>query len=499
MTSLVGFRSSRRAKKSGKGGGGFTDSQAVALLTSSLGKNPTISDITSVQDRLKKLGSEEAQVADVKLKAQKVDMLNERVILSNGISDIESNLRNNLNSKAAGSFSNPYALSRDYAEQYSLAVEAVQARLDGLFESGRATQENIAALNEQKDKYMEKVKFYDNLRSSYYQQNSRGVPGPEDPTQYVYVPEVNPSTNKFSAVQIMKTSDLKDKGYMIADIKVQVAEGMGEGLPMAVPVHEVGKTDDGKPIMGATVGRINFRQEVKQGKSGSWSVSPNIIAQEEDEGWFGEKKDAAGNSISETNMTIRDAKKNGLKLGEANHYGFDSSDMESGSLLRSGSRVFYKTDTGKVLEVSGESTEAKFKTLANYLKNSGKDSQTISNTLHRERWVDSNFISKKLDPESKINNDSFSAPSTSSYGPFLPGTEPKSMSMPEPQKASFFSNRNVSTPMDNQPSSISLEGAFQNRTNAPNKPDAPKISSNVKNPAADIIGQGVSFFRKMLS
>lgn len=507
---LLGFRhlSSKiakgsTAKKSGRGGSsggggsgisGFTDAQAVSLYMSSLGKNPSLGDLNAVQDKIRQLPSQEAQIAVVKLEAQKSDFAQKVSLLQEGVNKTDSSLKASLNQVAAQSFNNPYALSKNYAEQYGLAIEDIQNQTDALIASGDATKADIETLNKQKSEYMDKVKHYNDFASSYYNVNSKGKIGPEDPTDYAYVAETNPATGKFSSVDIVRTADLKS-GYMLTDMPVQTLNGQGEGIKIAVPTHQIGVTADGKPKMGAQVGRITFSQVESPNKAGTGTVlSPDIRAVEGDQGWFGEKKDAQGNPISQVNATIRDARQKGLQLGDSNHYGFDSSDPGAGTVTQVGSRMFYKTDKGSIMEIQpdkaklaslgGSATlkdimESKRDVLANYLQNNGQDGQTIANTLDRIHYQTPDFISQ-VDPNNYINPDSFKIAPPPSAAPQQIGTPPVKQENWVAKSAGGLAE--------------TASKFFSGRAAAANKPDLAAESSNgILNPP-DILAKGAAFF-----
>lgn len=524
---LLGFR---RIKSSGGGGGGggrrrsgggggggggapnFTDAQVVSLISARLGSNPTQAEMAKAYQDLSMITGKaqpEAQIEMVKLETKSRELAEEQGDINSTVDQFDTELGTTLNQQASLSYGDPYALSGAYASEYSLAEEKIYAKIDDLMASGRGTESSIKALREKAKEYNGKAMHYGNLREAYYSLNADGKIGPATDTQYAYVPKINPATGKMSGVEILNIADLDTKKYMATDTSIKTFGGDGVPIKMYLPVTEIGRTEDDKPIMGATIGGITYKQQdINEGKKKNAlgmtisQMSDTLVAQKKDEGLnvlgFGISDD-----VKNFNSGIDDIRTNGFDVGAA--IGFDSKDPGNDKLIRSGSRWLYKNDAGQLMEIEGsdENTQGiigpqrqtKQQVLANYLRSIGKDDASIGRILEEKYQLGVKDI-PEISPDNFINENYFNkglpTPGVPQALPMRPTTPVGVAGQAAGQAigavaSKFFAGRQQTAP------------AAPSNPSTPNKPDvAPESSGGIKS-AGDIIAKGAKFFGGLLT
>lgn len=517
-----GGRSNGGRRSSGGGGGEapskFTDAQAVSIISARLGTNPTQAEMVKAYQDLSTItgkGQPEAQIEMVKLETKSRELAQEQGDINSGIDEMENTLGQNLNIQASSNFSDPFALSGAYAGEYGRAEEEVYAKIDDLMASGRGSEASISALRAKAKEYGEKAIWYGRLRQSYYSTPEGGTAGPVVDTQYAYVPRINPDTGKMAGVDIvdaatMNKDDNKNK-YMLTDMPVRTAGGAGKSIPLYLPITEVSRTLDDKPIMGAIFDGVTYKQKDLLGGKGTTAagapltkLSDGLVAEEADEGgvlgaW--KNQDAV-----DRNNRIKNARTNGLDLSQGMQ--FDSTDPGNDVIVQAGSKLFYKNSVGQMQEIDGAnegelsffngpgSTQKKTRkeVITGFLRSQGKDQKTIDRTLGQMYQLSVKDVSRFKQGDT-ISEGYFSkglpAPAPPAALPQRPMTNAGVAGQAAGQAigaaTKFFAGRAPAAP------------AAPSNPSVPNKPDvAPESSGGMKS-AGDIIAKGASFFGGLLT
>lgn len=300
-----------------------------------------------------------------------------------------------------------------------------------------------------------------------------------DPETMTLQVTTNPSTGVINDVKFVPRGNV-DKGYVETDIRMKVNDAVG-AIPVSINAIENGSTPAGTQRRMARLGDMKL--------FGTFEKSAEDDA-DIDKGEYGSYVLKA--DVKRGGLFRKDPEelKSGFLFSE---FRTDADDIESGAVVRRGTRLFYSADNGTLQEFGGKDYAEKVQNARSWLQTVG---DTNPDKVYYPRNVSDEYLTRPTADNGMRINASIGAPATRDpmAAPTLENTgssafEP--MQQEGTQDSFFTQNQSVEQP---QPQMSVEKPSFFGRKNRQNKPDQ---AIGGQSRVSEIIDKGKSFFRNV--
>lgn len=444
-------------------GGEFSNEEQIDGFLNTLRSMPQSSD---VMEKVADLENKKLQI-----KSKQNDMMYSKSLFEDNLNDaLRLEARNNYNNveNLVSSYLNVYADAEDKIDQY------ISDNVYKKYGTSAAIPQDILDL---KNKIKDKAKYYSTLNTFL---NIDGGEKRINTAGLAVKVDTNPISGNIISIDVVPRTELSSE-YMGTDIKAKMKNA---SVPIYINAQSAENTSQTNDVVKvARLGDINFRG-VKKLSGNKTDVTAETKTQGEDFG-IGELKaqnehmgpvDWVKSIFTDTPEEIRNdsldvARKDGINL---DNFKFDGNDIQNGSVVRKGNKLYYVQANGDMSEFDGKTMQERQENAQKYLSQIGEDVNKINTPKYAG---DEFFISKdgSYRVKNKIGADYFQA------------------STPTQNPAAVFSPTVQNQQTDN--GSLNIDSTFfGDRINRQNKPDA-----NIKGASTTAIDSGAATSESMIS
>jgi len=499
MPRLIGFQYTKKPVTSGGTSGGASSDQLLRIAEKAYlnqtryGEYGTVEDVQGFIDRLEKLPQTPdiiEKVADLRNKALQLESKKDDILQQKNIFDY--NLQVQLDEAARNNIKYPKSLIQEYARIYGEADANYDDQVLSHITQKYGTKGEIPndVLNTRRD-LKEKATWYSTIINAYNRYGKLDTKG------YAFQIDTNPTNGNIVHVNIVPSGEVDKSNYMRANVGVKVSDDMPEAnIPMYLRTNDIGRTEDGMTVKGALLGNLMYKEGIDV--SGSRSRSLNELQLEKDKiglrdtlsFWSNSEKEARNKAIDQINS-------NGVDFSTGD-YKYDNLDIPKNSVVSVGKRLFYNTDKGDLLEISGKTNEEKQQNLSGYFSANQLDLKNILPYTTTSDYL------KSVDDTPRIKgkiDENYLKPATT-IQPKWGGIQPVRTQIQETSTSKndgFFTK--IPSPIKDIEKRINPNPIedINNRINRLNKPETSPITSQGETSMNDLIESGKSFFRNRLA
>lgn len=462
------------------------------LNSTRYGEYGNVNDVDGFLKQLSKL----PQTPDVIEKT--VDLNNKRAQIAAKEEDIKNqknnfdyNLQVDLDNAAKTYIKDPKSLIQEYARIYGEAEAKYNKDVMSYIGQRYGAESKIPSdVSSGREKYKEKATWLSSTINAYNLYTNLDTEG------IAFEIDTNPSNGSIVHVNIVPSGEIDKSNYMRTNVGAKVVKNdPASNIPMYLRTNDVGRTEDGMTIKGALLGNIKFKEGINV--SGTSSKSLNELQPEK---LAGDLKFWNDSPIELRNKSIDQINRDGVDFSTGD-YKYDSLDIPNNSPVSVGQRLFYSTDKGELLEMSGKDNDERQAMMKKYLSDNNIKANlpyTTTSDYLKNRTIkgsiDSNYLNTQNGiPQPKWGGMQQSAKPQAQSASFTPTgdsffAKPRNLNEPEQEGG-------VTTPS----TSGELESKFLPLRNRQNKPDIAPITTKNKTSVSDLIDKGKSFFRNRLA
>ena len=486
MAKLLGF--SKPKKESG--GKGSSDQMLRILEKTYLNRTPNgqftnTREVDGFLDALKRV----PQTPDVMEKV--ADLENKKLQFTSKQSDIlnskslfEDNLNDALRVEAKNNYKDIPLLINAYLNVYAEAEDQIDQYInDNVTKKYGASTEIPQDIINLKKSIKEKAKKYSTLNTFI---NIKGGEENINSAGLAIKMETNPISGSIVSVDVVSRTELS-KDYLGTDIKAKMGN---TSVPIYLNAQSGDNLGTGDVSKTARLGTMEFRgvqklSGTKIEKDATLSAEGSDLgvgilkAQNEHVGMFswlnGRNSDA-----EKFNSGLDLARSEGIDFKD---FKFDGNDIQSGSVVRKGNRLYFSNEDGNLSEFEGGTYSEKQDNARNYLSQTGQDPDKVKTPKYAD---DTFFVAS--DGGSKIKN-KIGANFFTPQAPSSPDT-------------SVFSQPAPSSPTGDDGTSLTVGSSFfgdrVNRRNKPNEKIDGASKTAIESGAAtstSLVDKAIGFFR----